>query len=148
MNQSVNSENAEQAGTPLPVTEIAITQAMIDRYAALSGDFNPLHVDQQMAEQSMFGGTIAHGCIPMEPIFQALHRWLGRPDLANGTTMSLRYHRPSQPGDTIRLEAQAMPAEDGKDIRTVQFACINQRGEKVIDGHCRLPGVAADAQPS
>lgn len=147
MNQSnIHNADGPGEGTALPVTEITITQAMIDRYAELSGDFNPLHVDQEMARQSIFGGTIAHGCIPMEPIFHALHRWTGRPDLARGTTMSLRYHRPSQAGDTIRLEALALPADGEADEagQTIRFACVNQRGEKVIDGQCRVSMAASD----
>ena len=120
-----------------PTAEITITQAMIDTYARISGDFNPLHVDVEMASKTPFGGTIAHGCIPMEPIFQAVQTWLGRPDLPRNTAMSLRYHRPSQPGDTIGLDATTN-LEDGGQTR-VTFACKNQRGEHVLSGNCLIP---------
>ncbi|WP_158969930.1 MaoC family dehydratase [Chachezhania sediminis] len=129
--------------TALPHARIAITQPMIDGYARLSGDFNPLHVDPEAAAKTPFGGTIAHGCIPMEPIFQAIQHWLGRPDLPQDTRMSLRYHRPSQPGDTIRLEATAATADGTDGILRVDFACLNQRDETVISGHCTLPAPAA-----
>jgi 3-hydroxybutyryl-CoA dehydratase len=121
------------------IPAIMITQAMIDEYARLSGDFNPLHVDPVMAAATPFGGTIAHGCIPMEPIFQAIRKLTGAPALPSGSIMSLRYLRPSQPGDTIRIEAlpQAVDAE-GKE-GGVAFACINQRGDKVIEGRWTLP---------
>lgn len=56
-------------GDTLPACEIRITQDMIEVYAAISGDFNPIHVDAQVAAASAFGGTIAHGCIPMELVF-------------------------------------------------------------------------------
>jgi acyl dehydratase len=116
---------------------IVITQPLIDAYARLSGDFNPLHVNVEVAAATPFGGTIAHGCIPMEPIFKALHQVAGTPVLPEGTTMSLRYLRPSQPGDCIHLERLD---EQGTDERLVVFACVNQRGERVIEGRCTLAG--------
>ena len=117
------------------IPTITITQAMIDEYARLSGDYNPLHVDPAMAAGTPFGGTIAHGCIPMEPIFRAMHRLTDSPALPEGSSMSLRYLRPSQPGYTIRIEAGPVyPHTAG-----FAFACVNQRGEKVIEGRWSVP---------
>ncbi|WP_274631166.1 MaoC family dehydratase [Arvimicrobium flavum] len=123
---------------PLPAvpagTEITITQAMIDEYARISGDFNPLHVDMVMAARTPFGGTIAHGCIPMEPIFKAVQAMIGKPVMPAGSTMSLRYLQPSRPGDRIHLQLQASDVDGGK--ARFAFACVNQRGDKVIEGRC------------
>jgi 3-hydroxybutyryl-CoA dehydratase len=116
---------------------ITITQALIDEYARLSGDFNPLHVDLEMAAKTPFGGTIAHGCIPIEPIFKAVQKMIGEPILPQGSKMSIRYLRPSQPGDTIHLEPQN--EETGSKGAGLTFTCVNQRGEKVIEGWCALP---------
>ncbi|TPQ44766.1 hypothetical protein C2U72_27415 [Prosthecomicrobium hirschii] len=123
---------------PLPAAEIAISQDLIDGYAAVSGDFNPVHVDRAFGAASAFGSTIAHGCLPMEPIFMALQRWLGVPALPPGSTMDLRYHRPSRPGDVIRLDAATPEADPGGGTR-IPFACLNQAGEKVIEGVAVLP---------
>lgn len=117
---------------------ISIDQPLIDEYARLSGDFNPLHVDAEMAAKTPFGGTIAHGCIPMEPIFKAMQKMIGKPVLPAGSRMSLRYRRPSQPGDTIRLEQQ--DDAKGSGGAGLVFACVNQRGETVIEGRCTFPG--------
>lgn len=131
-----------------PLPGISITQAMIDEYARISGDFNPLHVDVEAAARTAFGGTIAHGCIPMEPIFKAVQAMTAMPVVPAGSRMSLRYLRPSRPGDTIRLELENDDA--GSEGGDIVFACVNQRGEKVIEGRCTLaPGVVVrsnDAQ--
>lgn len=129
---------ALRPGVRLPEARISITQSMIDGYAAISGDYNPLHVDVAVAAASDFGGTIAHGCIPMEPIFHSLAEVLGRPDLPYGTAISLRYKKPSRPADTIHVRAEVVGEEASGGWR-IGFACLNQHGETVIEGECLLP---------
>lgn len=127
-------------GDPLPTCRIEITQALIDAYAAISGDFNTIHVDPQAGAAAGFGGTIAHGCIPMEPLFQSVHRWCGSEVLPERTLMNFRYRAPSRPGDVIHSVAQVtqVQAEGGRRTVDLAFSCLNQRGETVIDGTCTL----------
>ena len=111
---------------------ITITQGLIDAYAAVSGDFNPVHVDPAFAATTPFGSTIAHGCLPMEPIFKlAQARW-GLAIMPKGASMKLRYLRPARPGDTIGIVVSAALG-DG-----FAFRCVNQRAETVIEGEVRL----------
>ena len=110
---------------------ITITQDLIDAYAAIAGDFNPVHVDPAFAAATPFGQTIAHGCIPMEPIFRLVQTRLGLPVMPQGSRMKLRYLRPTHPGDTIGILVKTW-TDDGLD-----FQCVNQRGEAVIDGEVR-----------
>ena len=110
---------------------ITITQAMIDAYAEISGDFNPVHVDPAFAATTPFGTTIAHGCIPMEPIFQLAQVRSGLAVMPQGSRMKLRYLRPTHPGDTIGIVVTASQ-DDGFDFR-----CVNQQDETVIEGEVR-----------
>lgn len=114
------------------VSKITITQSLIDEYAAISGDFNPVHVDPAFAAATTFGQTIAHGCIPMEPIFRLALAHSGLALMPQGSRMKLRYLRPSHPGDTIGIVVKASRA-GGFD-----FQCVNQRGEAVIEGVCGM----------
>lgn len=123
----------------LPVREIAITQALIDAYAQVSGDFNTVHVDPEAGRAAGFGGTIAHGCIPIEPLFAAVQAWLGTDTLPEGAALRLRYRAPSRPGDRIRCDAQVVRRSDDGALATVAFACRNQDGTVVVDGECDLP---------
>ena len=111
---------------------ITITQELIDAYAAIAGDFNPVHVDPVFAAATPFGTTIAHGCIPMEPIFRLVQARSGLSVLPPGSRMKLRYLRPSHHGDTIGIVVKAWH-DDGLD-----FQCMNQRGETVIEGGCGM----------
>jgi acyl dehydratase len=112
---------------------ITITQPMIDDYAVISGDFNPVHVDPAFAGATSFGRTIAHGCIPVEPVFQLVRELTGLPVMPQGSRMKLRYRRPAHPGDTISVRAAELV--DG----CCGFVCLNQWGEVVIEGEVRLP---------
>ena len=128
------------SGEKLPACEIRITQELIDAYASISGDFNPIHVDPQAAAASVFGGTVAHGCIPLEPVFQAIQHWSGAEALPPDTTIRIRYRAPSRPGDVIRADAQVAGEKfiDGRRSIEITFVCVNQHGERVIDGECDL----------
>ena len=120
--------------TLLPSCQIQISQDLIDEYARLSGDFNPVHVDPQAAGGSSFGTTIAHGCIPLEPVFQSLLRWSGLHNLPPQARFRLRYRAPSRPGDTIRSQVQVVSRNPGQ--VHLSFACLNQFDQLVIDGDC------------
>ena len=128
-------------GDKLPACEITISQELIDAYAAIAGDFNPIHVDAQAGAKSVFGSTVAHGCLPMEPLFQSLLRWCASESLPARTEMSFRYRAPSRPGDVIRSDAKVAGSSvaDGRTTVEIAFVCANQRGEPVLDGVCRLP---------
>jgi len=129
-----------QVGDRLPECSITISQPLIDAYAVLSGDFNPIHVDAAAGAAAGFGSTIAHGCIPLEPVFQAIQRWRGAEVLPADTALRLRYRAPSRPGDVIRVDARVEAVTDRGGQRAVQvrFACLNQRDEPVLDGDCEV----------
>jgi acyl dehydratase len=129
-----------ESGEKLPPRSVLITQPMIDAYAEISGDFNPIHVDPVAAAQSPFAGTIAHGCIPLEPIFQAVAQWSGRETFPEGAALRVRYRAPSRPGDVITSAAETKSSErmDGGQRVTIAFLLRNQRDEKVADGECEL----------
>jgi len=128
-------------GQAMPKCSITITQALIDHYAEVSGDFNPIHVDPEAGKCSAFGGTIAHGCIPLELVFQCLLLWSGTDRLPAQTRLRYRYRSPSRPGDTIRAEMRliAEPEQKLDGLMRFSFACLRQDDQVVIDGECDFP---------
>lgn len=119
-----------------------VTQDTINAYADLSGDYNPLHVDLEVAVASEFGGTIAHGPIAFQALFRSLTDGLGSTALPPGTKIAVTYRAPVRPGDTVssRFEPQ-----DGPDAGVDRFdaLCANQDGVTVISGQVDLPRDAA-----
>jgi 3-hydroxybutyryl-CoA dehydratase len=118
-----------------PISDV-VTQATIDAYAELSGDYNPLHVDEVAAAASEFGGTIAHGPIAFQALFRSLTAGLGTTALPPGTTVRVTYRAPVRPGDTVTATVAGRPEEPGDGLAA---ACVDQRGTTVLSGHVTLP---------
>ncbi len=60
----------------LPVIEKIITREQIRQYSQVSGDFNPVHLDEEFAAQSSFGRVVAHGMMTLAFLSEMLTRRL------------------------------------------------------------------------
>jgi len=110
-----------------------ITDEDIHAFADVSGDHNPLHLDDDYARQSRFGRRIAHGMLTASLISNAIGNHLpGRRALYLSQT--LRFTAPVFPGDTITAELTVVKIREDKPILTLATICTNQRGERVIEG--------------
>ncbi|HVE77681.1 MAG TPA: MaoC family dehydratase [Gemmatimonadaceae bacterium] len=114
-----------------------VTDADVVLFAGVTGDFNPVHVDEVAAARSMFGGRIAHGMLGAGLISAVIAMKLPGP----GTiylSQSLRFTKPVRIGDTVtaRVEvAEVIPAK--KRVRLLT-SCRNQGGDTVIDGEATV----------
>lgn len=110
-----------------------ITESDIYGYAGITGDFNPVHIDDVYAQASRFKGRIAHGMLTAGLISNVIGTRL--PGI--GTiylSQNLTFTAPVRANDTItaRVEVAAPPSEKGR--YTLKTTCTNQRGEMVLDG--------------
>lgn len=117
-----------------------VTQAGIDAYAEVAGDFNPIHVDPAYAAGTPFGGTIAHGFY----IFgfgSVLLRQLFGKRWVEGGAIEVKFRRAARPGDTITVTARAegRVVRDGGPCVAVAVVWENQEGDTVIEGTAYVP---------
>lgn len=85
--------------------EWAVVRADIDRFAALSGDHNPLHVDADFARSRGFPDVVAHGYLLGAKVSALVGMLLpGRDCLILETTMA--YPKPIHPGDLVRVAGE------------------------------------------
>jgi len=80
-----------------------ITDRDVRRFAAASGDTNPLHLDDEYAEQTRFRGRIAHGTLVGGLISAALARV---PGLVIYLSQDLEFHNPVRVDDRITAECE------------------------------------------
>jgi 3-oxoacyl-[acyl-carrier protein] reductase len=106
-----------QAGQKFSIA-YSFTQECVDRFAALVGDFSPIHVDEAYARNTEFGGTIVHGML-VASLFSTLvgMKIPGRRALYLGQEVSFR--RPVMVGETV--DAVAEIASINRDLATVQL---------------------------
>ena len=67
------------AGATLAPHTFTVTRADLRRYAAASGDPNPVHLDDSVAQAAGFDGVIAHGMLTLALAGRALEQWAGGP---------------------------------------------------------------------
>jgi 3-hydroxybutyryl-CoA dehydratase len=111
-----------------------ITEADIVNFAGITGDFNPVHVDAEYAQQSMFGERIAHGMIMAGLISAVLGMHLPGPN-AIYLGQDLKFTAPVKIGDTVTVTATVTEKRDDKRIIKLRTTVSNQKGEMVVDGN-------------
>ena len=133
---------AAHKGESLPRLVKNITQEKINLYAQASGDFNPIHVDEDFARKSPLGGTIAHGMLILSYISQMMTITFGQSWLSGGK-LNVRFKEPARPGDVITVSGNIRNTEQEESEICVNcnVLCQNQKGEIVItgDSSVRLP---------
>lgn len=131
-----------RVGDTLPAVQRAITQDQIERYAAASGDFNPIHVDRDFAAASQFGGTIAHGMLVAATISEMMTRAFSE-DWLRGGRLKIRFKAPVRPGDGVTAfgSVSGIREEDGARHITCSVGVRKHSGEDAITGEAavRIP---------
>lgn len=120
-----------------------VTESDVTLFAGVTGDMNPAHLDQVWAEQSRFGGRIAHGMLSAGFISAVLGMKLPGP----GTIyleQTLRFTRPVRIGHTVTAAVTVVELIPAKRRVRLDTICTNQDGEVVLKGEA-LVMVPADA---
>ena len=122
-------------GAALPEIVKAVSQEQIERYAAASGDHNPIHVDREFASRSQFGGTIAQGMLIAASISEMMSvafdgNW------ASGGRLKIRFKAPVYPGETVTAFGKVKKIETRAETCTVHCAVGVRKanGEAAVSG--------------
>ncbi|WP_455391857.1 MaoC/PaaZ C-terminal domain-containing protein [[Eubacterium] cellulosolvens] len=115
-----------------------VTEADVAAFAGISGDFNPLHTDEEFMKGTPFGGRIAHGLLSVS-IGTGLINQMG---VFEGTNlallnMNIKFTGIVKFGDTIHLELKTKEKKEtskpGKGIITYDANVKNQKDETVVE---------------
>ena len=104
----------EGEGDTMPVVAKTVTQEQLQEYARASGDYNPLHLDQEFAAATQFGGIIAHGMLTLAFVSELMATRFGRAWLESGT-LKARFQGAAYPGDQVEAWGQVTKEEPGPD---------------------------------
>jgi acyl dehydratase len=115
-----------------------VTEADVVNFAGISGDYNPLHINEAYGQATPFGGRIAHGVLVLAMATGQINQ-LG---IFEGTTLALlqqtiKYLGPVRFGDTIHLESKIVEkmesSKPDRGILTLENKVVNQHDQTVIE---------------
>jgi acyl dehydratase len=109
------------------------TQADFDRFAQISGDDNPIHVDPEFAARTRFGRTVAHGMFLSSILWSMMRRHL--PDAGRQLSKNLMFPNPAFADEPLRFAARVEHSAAGHIILAVSAV-------RVADGAVTCEGQA------
>jgi acyl dehydratase len=126
-------EDVEVGDELPPLMKGPIQQIQLTRYAGASGDFNPIHQDDEFARAAGMGGVFAHGMLSMAFLGQAITDWAGA---AAVRKFGVRFAAIVRLKDTVTCRGRVLAKSSKDDVHLVDIDvwAENQRGEKVVTG--------------
>lgn len=112
-----------------------ITDDLVREFAALSGDTQPLHLDEAYAAQTRFGNRIAHGALLVGMVSAVLGV-----DMADGEAtviflgLEISFTNPVFIGDQVTAQCEVTHVREDKPIVTLRVNASNQDGVEVMNG--------------
>ena len=110
-----------------------ISESDIYNFAGVSGDFNPVHINEEFAKNNLFKTRIAHGFLAASLISTVLGTKLPGPNTIY-LSQELQFKAPVKIGDTIKAECEVLEKIDKKKILKMKTTVYNQTGAPVIEG--------------
>lgn len=110
-----------------------VTNEDVVTFAELTGDVNPIHLDEEFAKNSFFKGRIAHGMLTAGFISTILGTRLPGTNTIY-LAQNLKFTAPVRIDDTIKVIVKVIDKRDDKKIITLETNIYNQEEQKVVEG--------------
>ena len=117
--------------------QIIVTETMIDEFAEISGDFNPIHTNQEFAKGTRFKNKIAHGMLLASFFSRIVGMYLPG---ENSTYMSqsVQFVKPCFPGDKITVQGEITDKSESTRIITLKTNIFNDLDECLVSGEAKV----------
>lgn len=114
-------------------TSKKITNEVVRAFAELSGDYNPIHIDEEFAKTTRFGRRIAHGMISGALISAVLGYEFKERQIVY-LSQTIKFVAPVFIDDTVTATATVAKIREDKPIVTLETVCTNQNGDVTLTG--------------
>ena len=129
INMEVTEFRIGQSGT----FSKTLTQTDVYSYAGISGDFNPVHVNEMEAKNSLFGKQVVHGMLTASLISTVIGTVMpGKGSIYLG--QNLKFLKPVFFGDTITAVVTVLEIDVERSVLKLQTQEFNQYNDMVVDG--------------
>lgn len=113
-----------------------MTESDIFAFSAITGDFNPIHVDAEFAKGSVFKQRVVHGMLTAGLIDQTLTNIGGAGNIH--LSQFVKFTAPVHIGDTVSVFSEVVIKDAAKNRVTVKSTVINQEGKTVLEGEALI----------
>jgi len=114
----------------LPVRKWVPSHIQIRQYAEASGDFNPIHLDDNYARLAGLGGVIAHGMLTMAQMAAMLTDWIGKE--GGISKLNVRFEQVVRPGDIITCSGSIKVRSENTLVCDLE--AYNDKEKRVMSG--------------
>lgn len=114
-----------------------ITDELIRAFAEVSGDHNPIHLDEEFAAKTRFGRRIAHGALSGALISAVLGNEFRERKIVY-LSQTMKFTAPTFIGDTITATGTVKAIRESKGIVILDTVCTNQHGEMTVRGEAAV----------
>ena len=116
---------------------IQINELTINEFARISGDHNPLHMDEQYATKTQFGKRVCHGML-LASFFSRLVGMYMPGKNALYFSQTLNFQTPCFVGDKVTIEGEVIDKSQSTRIITIKTTAHNQVGKCLVDGIAKV----------
>ena len=116
---------------------ITITESMINEFAKISGDNNPLHMDEYYASKTQFGKRVCHGML-LASFFSRLIGMYMPGKNALYFSQTLNFQTPCFVADFVTIEGVVIDKSQSTRIITIKTTAYNQANKCLVDGIAKV----------
>ena len=118
-------------------TSREVTDEVIRKFAEVSGDHNPIHLDEEFAAKTRFGRRIAHGMLSGAFISAVLGNEFRERKIVY-LSQTMKFVAPVFIGDTVTATGTITNIREDKNIVTLETFCTNQNGDVLVKGEAAV----------
>lgn len=116
--------------------EKVVTEKMVNQFAELTGDYNPLHTDEAYAKTTQFKGRIAHGML-ISSFFSTLVGMYCPGKRSLYLTQQLSFRSPLRLNQKVKVRGEIIKKMDSFKVITIKTAIFDEKGTTIVDGEAK-----------
>ena len=117
--------------------DVIITQSLVDDFAKISGDYSPIHMNEEFAKSTKFGRKIVHGMLLASLLSRMVGMYLpGKYALYSSQT--LEFHNPCFVGDKITVSSIVNDKSESTKIIKIETKITNKNKDILLYGEGRI----------
>ena len=117
--------------------EITVTEKLVSDFSVISGDFNPLHMDEKYATKTKFKKRVCHGMLLASFLSRLVGMYLPGKN-ALYFSQVLNFVSPCFINDVIRVKGEIIDKNYATKIITVKTSIVNEKNELILDGEAKV----------